>query len=57
MKLLNNDQTGFELTIAGYQFPEMETEEYDSNWLLIQKSIRPCCMVRAKCSLKSWWPS
>jgi len=24
-----------ELTITGYQFPQLEHEEYDSNWLLV----------------------
>ena len=40
MRLINNDQTGFELDIVGYQFPELETEEYDSNWLLIRIIVK-----------------
>jgi len=40
MKLINKDHTGFELTIADYQFPEMATEEYDSNWLIIQIDVK-----------------
>jgi len=40
MKFTNKDQTSFELNILNYQFPEMETEEYDSNWLMVQIKVR-----------------
>lgn len=39
MKLINKDQTSFKLNIQNYQFPKMETEEYDSNWLMIQIKV------------------
>lgn len=40
MKLINKNQTNFELDIAGYQYPGMETEEYDSNWLMIRIKVK-----------------
>lgn len=33
MRLTSSDGTNFNLTIAGYQFPHLATEPYDSNWL------------------------
>jgi len=29
----------FGLEIVGYQFPQMETEKYDSNWLMIRINV------------------
>jgi hypothetical protein len=41
MKLKNKDYA-FELTILGYQFPELDQALYDSNWLMVQvKVIHP----------------
>ena len=40
MKLRNKDNTSFELKILNYQFPKMETEEYDSIWLMIQIKVK-----------------
>jgi len=40
MKLKNKDNTSFELNIQNYQFPKMETDEYDSNWLMIQTKVK-----------------
>ncbi len=37
--LLKSDDIQFRLTIIGYQFPEMQTEEYDSNWLRIRVDV------------------
>ena len=36
MKLVRGDGQSIELRIAGYEFPEMETEAYDSNWLVVE---------------------
>ena len=35
MKLANGDGQQFEMRILQYQFPHLETEDYDSNWLII----------------------
>jgi hypothetical protein len=35
MRLLANDGSFLELTVAGYQFPHLEGVPYDSNWLII----------------------
>jgi len=39
MKLSGNNGTSFELSVMGYQFPELANEDYDSNWLLISISV------------------
>lgn len=39
MKLLGQDNSFFELTILGYQFPELTGDEWDANWLKIQGHI------------------
>jgi hypothetical protein len=39
MKLEASTGISFGLEIVGYQFPQMETEEYDSNWLMIQIDV------------------
>lgn len=40
--ILSNEerQTEFELRVLGYQFPEVESCEYDANWLMIQVNVR-----------------
>ncbi len=35
MKLRARDGTAFELTVEGYQFPEISDDRWDSNWLII----------------------
>lgn len=39
MKLESPTRTSFCLEILGYQFPRVETEEYDSNWLVIRITV------------------
>jgi hypothetical protein len=39
MRLVGADGS-FELTILGYQFPQLATEEYDSNWLNIRVQVQ-----------------
>ncbi len=39
MRLVGSDGSLLELSIAGYQFPEIETGEYDYNWLEIRIHI------------------
>jgi hypothetical protein len=36
MILKTIDGSEFELQIAGYQFPEIQDDEWDSNWLMIR---------------------
>ena len=40
MKLIENESTEFELEIVGYQFPDLEGEPYDSDWLNITIRVR-----------------
>jgi hypothetical protein len=39
MRLTSADGTNFNLTIAGYQYPHLAAEPYDSNWLDISVEI------------------
>ncbi len=39
MKLRGDEQTEFEMNVAGYQFPNLENEPYDSDWLNIHVSV------------------
>lgn len=40
MKLSENENTEFILEIAGYQFPDLEGEPYDSDWLNITIRVK-----------------
>ncbi len=46
MLLIGNDNTEFEMKVVGYQFPHLEHEQYDSDWLSI--------MIRVKLPQGSW---
>lgn len=39
MKLSGNNDTYFEMSVVGYQFPELANEDYDSNWLNMSISV------------------
>ena len=39
MKLASKDGQSFEMRILQYQFPHLETEEYDSNGLIVAGDI------------------
>jgi hypothetical protein len=39
--LRGRDLSEFELRIAGYQFPEIESDEFDANWLVIEGRVAP----------------
>lgn len=41
MILRDRDFSEFELRIAGYQFPELEGDEWDSNWLIVEVRVAP----------------
>lgn len=36
----NTQDTSFELRIAGYEFPHIANEPYDSNWLVIDLKVK-----------------
>ena len=40
MKLSEDENTEFELKIIGYQFPRLENEPYDSDWLNITICVK-----------------
>jgi hypothetical protein len=65
MKLASKDRFSIvELQILGYQFPHLETEEYDSNWLIVAGNvthprglwqfIQPCLLTYEAEQLASW---
>jgi len=64
MKLCAADGTAFELTILGYQFPELASEQYDSNWLVIRIHVDhpsgsweardPCLLSYEVAELADW---
>jgi hypothetical protein len=37
---LTSDNLAFELRIVGYQFPDEQTADYDSNWLLVEGAVQ-----------------
>ncbi|MBI2832157.1 MAG: hypothetical protein HYX79_07870 [Chloroflexi bacterium] len=39
MHISGSDGSLFEMKVVGYEFPEIQTEEYDSNWLRIRTHI------------------
>ncbi len=39
MLLSGDDSNRFELSVVGYQFPHLENEEYDSDWLRIHIQV------------------
>jgi len=63
MKLTEKDNS-FELSIAGYEYPNAVTELYDSNWLIIKISVsdsqgtwnvtEPCLLTYDVSRLANW---
>ena len=41
MILRGRDLSEFELRVASYQFPHIESEEFDANWLVIEGRVAP----------------
>ena len=41
MILRSRDLSAFELRVAGYQFPDIESDEFDANWLVIEGRVAP----------------
>lgn len=64
MKLASKDGQSFEMRILQYEFPDLETEEYDSNWLIIAGDVihpkgswdfrDPCLLTYEAERLASW---
>lgn len=64
MKLSSRRGQRFDIRIRGYQFPHMETEDYDSNWLMISGDVvhprgawrfsDPCLLTYEAEGLASW---
>lgn len=64
MKLTGPDGQMFELRIVGYQYPHLETELYDSNWLQIEGKVThpkgswpftdPCLLTYEVGELANW---
>jgi hypothetical protein len=54
----------FDLTLLGYQFPELAAEPYDSNWLQVRAAVRhprgswtatdPCLLTYEAARLAEW---
>jgi hypothetical protein len=67
MLLKGTEGTEFELKVIGYQFPDLENEEYDSDWLSIHlrvvhqrgtwTSIDPSLLTWEVSSLAEWLQS
>jgi len=64
MKLTLADGTSFTLTIVGYQYPQLATAPYDSNWLTIRidatnpqgtwSATDPCLLTYEVSRLADW---
>ncbi len=64
MVLQTADDHSIELRILGYQFPDLETEEYDSNWLHVEGIVAhpkgnwrfrdPCLLTYEASRLADW---
>jgi hypothetical protein len=39
--LRSRDISKFELRVAGYQFPDIEIDGFDANWLLVESRVAP----------------
>lgn len=61
-----DEYTEFEMTVAGYQFPHIANEPYDSDWLNIQVNVRhPCgswsktdaCLLTSELADQAAWHS
>jgi hypothetical protein len=65
MLLKDDENTEFELKVRGYQFPQLTSEEYDSDWLVINiwvkhplgswASTDPCLLTWEAANLADWF--
>lgn len=49
MILQSRDFSAFELRVAGYQFPDIESDEFDANWLVVEGLVAPADERAWKC--------
>ena len=64
MRLKGPDGNAFSLKVAGYQFPEITDDVYDSNWLLVDVAVtvggrtrqarQPCLDTHELAELIAW---
>jgi hypothetical protein len=64
MQLASRDGQSLDLRILGYQFPHLETQQYDSNWLIVSGNVTgpigswqfsdPCLLTYEAERLASW---
>ncbi len=67
MRLEGPDGSLVQLSVIGYEFPALETEEYDSNWLLVRirvvhprgqwNAVSPCLLTYELKDLADWFDS
>jgi hypothetical protein len=67
MRLVGPDRQSLELRICGYQFPACETDDYDSNWLIVEGTVAhprgewafrdPCLLTYEASRLADWLES
>lgn len=67
MHLKAPDGQSLEIRIVGYEFPHLETEDYDSNWLIIEGKVMhpdgawtfrdPCLLTYEAARLADWLDS
>ncbi len=65
MRLSSSGGSLFEMTVEGYQFPDIQDEPYDSNWLLIRihvvhsrgewTTVDPCLLTDELEDLAKWF--
>jgi hypothetical protein len=39
--LRSGDLSEFELRVGGYQFPDIEIDAFDANWLVVESRVAP----------------
>lgn len=64
MKLVGRHETSLELSVGGYQFPDIADDPWDSNWLMVAGRVRhphgswtftdPCLTTFELDQLASW---
>ena len=65
MRLTSDDGSLFEMSVGSYQFPDIQNEPYDSNWLLIRihvvhprgewTTVDPCLLTDELEDLANWF--
>jgi hypothetical protein len=67
MRFITNENASLELHVVGYQFPDIQEAEYDSNWLMIEGQVchlrgdwtfrDPCLLTYEAVGLAEWLES